>query len=620
MLVEHVLRQLDQAQAEWPLSLVTEVNVFGSFARGALEPHDVDIDVEFAVDRRWAEHFADCVAYGRNPNSALKKKQADVPVPVMFTLHGWDPQTQEAQDWLSGRLSETYPLFRGTQGAKAAGGLLAKGKITVILDGLDEIPEDRRPAVLDKLSEQATFRLVLLTRSREMAKAVASPALLQGAAAIELQGIDPSAAADYLTRILRHPLPPDWRELTERLREQPGSPLARALNRPLALTLVHDVYRDRGPRDLLDFCGAANSGISPDDIVDHLLDQVLRAAYTPRHGEPLRYDLPTAERALRHIATWMNDDSTRDLPWWHVPAAAHRAPRVVITWLACGLTLALALGLGLSLGFPGWFLGFLAGANIGRRFGRGDKASQQLAPGWWRQLRQLRVLGAGLLGGLSIGVPIGSAGFGYGYFYYDLGFRDSLWFGLAFGLAAGLVTGLVFWLAAGISRPVTDSTSPLDPPASWRSDWAAGLAIGLAPGVVFALVFGLLAGFGGGPQAGLGDGLKIGLTILLAAAVLGLAYSQAWPSALAFAQLAARWKTPVRLMRFLDDARSRKVLRTVGPVYQFRHARLQERLASQQPLPAPGPDKPGPTAAGAEAATAQAGTQARSAKPSHPAS
>lgn len=73
MLVEHVLRELHKAQTEWPLSLVTEVNVFGSFARGALEPHDVDIDVEHAIDRRWAEHFAMCVAYGRNPDSVLKR-------------------------------------------------------------------------------------------------------------------------------------------------------------------------------------------------------------------------------------------------------------------------------------------------------------------------------------------------------------------------------------------------------------------------------------------------------------------------------------------------------------------------------------------------------------------
>jgi hypothetical protein len=34
-------------------------------------------------------------------------------------------------------------------------------------------------------------------------------------------------------------------------------------------------------------------------------------------------------------------------------------------------------------------------------------------------------------------------------------------------------------------------------------------------------------------------------------------------------------------MRFLNDAHKRNVLRTVGPVYQFRYARLQDRLADQ---------------------------------------
>ncbi|MFF8950681.1 hypothetical protein ACF09I_18095 [Streptomyces sp. NPDC014940] len=44
-------------------------------------------------------------------------------------------------------------------------------------------------------------------------------------------------------------------------------------------------------------------------------------------------------------------------------------------------------------------------------------------------------------------------------------------------------------------------------------------------------------------------------------------------------QLCAREGTPVCLMAFLEDARRRNLLRATGPVYQFRHARLQERLA-----------------------------------------
>jgi len=72
-LVAHVLRALDEGRAEWPLSLVTELYIFGSLARGAIEPHDVDIDIEFQIDWRWAEHFAGCLAYGRNPHSPIKR-------------------------------------------------------------------------------------------------------------------------------------------------------------------------------------------------------------------------------------------------------------------------------------------------------------------------------------------------------------------------------------------------------------------------------------------------------------------------------------------------------------------------------------------------------------------
>ena len=73
------------------------------------------------------------------------------------------------------------------------------------------------------------------------------------------------------------------------------------------------------------------------------------------------------------------------------------------------------------------------------------------------------------------------------------------------------------------------------------------------------------------------DGL---LFRLASGLVAGIGISRAWPTTLATAQLAIRWHTPLHLMKLLDDARERNLLRTVGPVYQFRHARLQDRLAT----------------------------------------
>jgi hypothetical protein len=51
--------------------------------------------------------------------------------------------------------------------------------------------------------------------------------------------------------------------------------------------------------------------------------------------------------------------------------------------------------------------------------------------------------------------------------------------------------------------------------------------------------------------------------------------------------LAATGRLPWRLMHFLDDAHRRGVLRQAGGVYQFRHARVQERLAEGVAEPGP---------------------------------
>ncbi|MDF6066865.1 hypothetical protein H8R03_33815 [Streptomyces sp. JH010] len=79
-------------------------------------------------------------------------------------------------------------------------------------------------------------------------------------------------------------------------------------------------------------------------------------------------------------------------------------------------------------------------------------------------------------------------------------------------------------------------------------------------------------GWGYGAVAGLAAGSWI---IFVPCLLRNLAIA----TALAAVQLSAKEGTPVRLMAFLEDARRRNLLRAVGPVYEFRHARLQERLA-----------------------------------------
>jgi hypothetical protein len=97
-----------------------------------------------------------------------------------------------------------------------------------------------------------------------------------------------------------------------------------------------------------------------------------------------------------------------------------------------------------------------------------------------------------------------------------------------------------------------------------------GLVVGFVVGCVTWLGFGLVGGFVVGPVLGLRIGLVLGL-------VYGITSSVTWPTTLAWRQLRRSHRVPaVALMSFLEDARDRHVLRTVGAVYQFRHATLQD--------------------------------------------
>lgn len=77
------------------------------------------------------------------------------------------------------------------------------------------------------------------------------------------------------------------------------------------------------------------------------------------------------------------------------------------------------------------------------------------------------------------------------------------------------------------------------------------------------------------------------LAIGAIAVVLALA-TRAWPYyVLARFQFAVRGQLPWRLQEFLADAHRLGILRRVSSTYQFRHARLQSRLAQSTRLPEP---------------------------------
>jgi len=79
----------------------------------------------------------------------LARRVSGGPVPILASIASWNPEERDLRGWLAAQLVIDYPALAaapptGLEGASWAAVLLASGLILMILDGLDEIPEEVR--------------------------------------------------------------------------------------------------------------------------------------------------------------------------------------------------------------------------------------------------------------------------------------------------------------------------------------------------------------------------------------------------------------------------------------------------------------------------------------------
>lgn len=523
--------------------------------------------------------------------------RAKVPVPVLFTAHGWDPATCSVGDWLASQLAGTYPLLQHRGGQTEAAELIDAGAVALILDGLDQMDVAQRRDALRALGD-ASFRVVVFARSEEIVQAAT---WLVGAVGLHLHDVSNPEAADYLRRARTEPPPVGWTQLLTHLRENPDSAPTSAMSTPLALTLIRDTYQ--AGDDVSELLNITESGTRV-DLEQHLVGRVLVDAYTSRPGRPKpRYSLSQAERALAFLARQMHHDHSRDLGWWHIPRWASTTPRILTSVITVGLlggilgTILYALApTGLSRTdrlLLGLMIGFGVGIPLGLEGGRGAREPKRVRT--WRGISLRLILITGLAYGLAAGLLMLLV------CLLTSPLVGPKWANPLAGAVAGILVGLslVVWLMPRIARgsatrSADEQSSPQGPLESWRNDRVFGLVAGLAFGLAGGLGYGLGTGIGNvitqrpaqgqGPVDVLVSGLKsgpaFGLTMGL---VYGITASATWATILAWRlQLQRSRHIPaVGLMSFLQDAQDRDVLRTVGAFYQFRHATLQDQLAGR---------------------------------------
>lgn len=567
----------------------------------------------------------------------LEARDRGTRAPVLLAVSSWDPLSESLDDWIVRSIATSY--YNGQEETPRR--LLRCGLLLPVLDGLDEMPESaRRSAVHEINTAVGDDRPVVVTcRSAEYTDVIkgGAPALHE-APVVEIQPLEPADVIAYL-RAVGWPPETDWTPIYAHLTAQSSGPgrVAAALSTPLMVSLARLGYERCGgePAELLD----SKRFPSRHSVEDHLIDRLVEAAYAPRHpgarAAPARFSAQQADRWLRFLAGYLHGHRDRDLAWWML------SQRLLSPWVApgvgtlAGATLMAAMFMGwffLSGGGPSYELlnmltmATLAGAiyamlamviwyaAAGRAPGRlvlsARGSVSRLRRGFRNGIAAAAIPGALTVAGFVVFGVVDGWELGDAYRCGQIIVMMS-----ALMLVMGVALAVHSWLDAPPER-----SARADPLRYLQQDRASSLAGATAAGITLGVLFfpalvpsstlGTLLGqaAGGSPatsltwsQLGSLSAARVGFswnsvgdpTAVCAAFVLpGVVFAglvlltRAWPRfVVARLILAAQGKLPFRLMGFLGEARDRGLLRQSGGVYQFRHIRFQERLATR-PSPA----------------------------------
>ena len=551
-------------------------------------------------------------------------------VPVIVPATAWDTG-RELHEWLAAELCRGHPglaqpvrTATGTETTVAAT-LVAGGHVVPIVDGLDEVPVTRHPALIARLNAAGTDTpLVVTCRTEQYRSAVVRGGRPIGRAVeLELTPIGPDDVRGYLAEATAVVPPDRWSAVFDRLRAEPDGPLAQALGTPLMLWLARTAYESPASSPSV----LADRDALPDReaIESHLLDTFVAAAY--RSGAPRGWSVRQVTRWLGFLADQLEWDRTGGLAWWRLRSGMPGGRllwRVARAALATGLAWWCARRLADDTAGtrPGSALDALLGGPLGRPLRRVlDEltvgAADRYADVGWRWLgRQLDAIPVSAVVAMAVvlvavvevsefvpdfpprrlrlrprSLPselLSRLTGGIGWAALPL-----VWFVLVEPASAAavirdaldrldarhvlLLVALLAPLAlrrAGQLVTGAADTRALDPLSVARSDRRADLVDSV---LAAAVLVGLTALYAA-PTVVLGV-LAYTAVMLPVRLLLGGSFtsaSQAYLSARLW--LALRGRLPWRTLDFLADAHRRGVLRQVGAEYQFRHERLRVRL------------------------------------------
>ncbi len=532
---------------------------------------------------------------------AEAKDDPSAPVPVIFNLSSWAAGQKPLTEWLEDELNQQYQVSR-----KLARRWLAEWQLALLLDGLDEVTQDKREACVQAINTYRANSMGPLVVCSRLHDYEALQVRLRLSQAIFLKKLTRPQVKNYFQRLQN---------------QQTGNSANGGL-----LTLFERIWQDEALRELTETPLMLNiitvtyahpqAPPLPQGQGDRLRAQIFDA-YSERmfnrlgRKVSLLYNPEITLRCLRYLAAQLQAHSLTQFSIGQIRGSWLPTDQIRrrYRWLY-GLSVGLVFGLigGLSAGLIGGLIFGLIGGLI---FGLGSENAPTESLHWaWRPaLKPFRLallggllggggvgllaevgivlptwlawglifglicgliygLSAGLVGGLIVGLVGGLVG------RLIVGLIVGLLYGLIYGLSVGLVFGLVFGLLGGLS--VESISYKVDPDQEVRRSWRSTLIGGLIVGLIVGLSGVLLGGLIGGLSVGLGN-------VLFFMLLVGLTYGGTFliQHYLRLLLLNRHNLLPFKLIPFLNQATELIFLQRLGGSYRFIHRSLQEHFAAR---------------------------------------
>ncbi|MER5928200.1 NACHT domain-containing protein [Streptomyces mirabilis] len=523
-------------------------------------------------------------------------------VPVILPLASWNPAETGLWRWAAQRLAIEHPELTTPTGfgTALAQEVARPERLLLILEGLDEMPAERRATALRTLNDSLDehTRLILTSRTEQYRNAIRQADVLSGAAAVTLQPLTVRELSEYLRTSTRRTGADGtalWEPVLARMRDG-DDPHARrlraALSSPLMLGLALAVYGDTAadPAELLDTTVFPTRA----SVEKHLIAQLVPAVYTvpPGVGKPPRW---RAQDAGSHLSLLARDAARHGAPggelaWWRwYPEHAKAATAVAVT-LVYGATVALTAALpphgtirwwGMTL--PPWGALALLGV-LPLLVALVDVYVTEPLPARLQLRRRMPTV---------LWRAAGSAA-GVGFAWLTNIPTETDPYPAGFPVPVAIALGILFVVRATPS--MTTDVASATPRSLLRADRVSAVTMAVSHSVTGPLRWCLEAvvlmpvlflntwSDHAGAEV---TGPPAWATVISGAIVITVMHgitNTAWGrQAVARVVLTATGRLPWRTMAFLEDAHARGVLRQTGGVYQFRHARLQEHLISNAP-------------------------------------